>query len=128
MRSYSPGTAFPVQKPKTHSDIREYLDDDKLNLIYDVLVRMAGAPDGHLAPESVRAQFLIQVKDGIYRYRFGGELLDWEGWIEFRYNCFTIPITPRMTERQIKIVQRANEQLGILREEIFPRKFFRSNP
>lgn len=128
MRSLSsyPGTTQPEQTAPV--DIRDYLDDEKLDLIYDILVRYAGAPDGHIAPESVRAQFHAHARHGHYRFRFGGELLDWEGWIVLRHNCFHIPTTKDMTYRQEKIVRVANEKLGILREEIFPRSFYRSNP
>ena len=116
-----------VERPPSPVDIRDYLDDEKLDMVYDILVRHAGAPDGHIVPESVRAQFRIHAHSGHYRYRFGGELLDWEGWIELRRNCFTIPITKGMTRAQEKIAQRTNEKLGILREQIFPRKFYRSS-
>lgn len=116
-----------VETPASPIDIRDYMDDEKLDRIYDVLVRYAGAPDGHIAPESVRAQFRIHTKAGHYRFRFGGELLDWEGWIVLRRNCFTIPITKDMSRAQEKIANRANEKLGILREEIFPRSFYRSS-
>ena len=109
-------------------DIRDYLTDEILDEIYDILVRHAGAPDGHIVPESVRAQFRIQAKAGIYRFRFGGDLLDWEGSIVLKKNCFTIPITDRMKERHRKIVQRVNEKLGVLREERFPRRHYPSNP
>lgn len=104
--------------------ILDRLNDDNLDRIYTLLQAYAAAPDSL----STYRNFMAQAKFGHTSIRFGGEILGWYGVIYFGDNHFCIPETEQMTSRQQRLAHQANIQLGLLKEELFPRIGRKPNP
>lgn len=104
-------------------DKRNLLTEQDIEAVYDILVRHVGAPDAPGASFNTREQFSAHTRHGHHRFLFGGDLLDWQGWVVLKEDGrIFVPEFEGMSSRQERCIREANAQLGILKENLFPRK------
>ena len=104
-------------------DRRKLLTETDINTVYDILVEHAGASDDSSASFNVREQLSAHFRHGHYRFLFGGDILDWHGWVVFHEDGrIFVPEFEGMNPRQERAIREANSALGVLKENLFPRK------